>query len=146
MLSFALQVIATFLVSLIAFSALFLVAKHRGYISFVASKSSLPIVVGSIQPPTFHLPVVMISSATDKSEHFVIFDSNGHHFDADIYSNSINAVLGSFESEAGDYNYTKLDAAPSQVTRLLRKIHPTVLANSNERTRAHSPNTLFALA
>lgn len=54
MLSFALQVIATFLVSLIAFSALFLVAKHRGYISFVASKSSLPIVVDSHRTKTNH--------------------------------------------------------------------------------------------
>jgi hypothetical protein len=185
MLSFALQVIATFVVSLIAFSALLLLAKHRGYISFVASKNSQPILTASIQSPAIHPsqvitsateqsedffdfkpidyspadlccelsiqspaihPSLVITSATEKSENFVIFEPHGFHSAAEIYSNSNNALLGSFESEADKCDYIVLDAKPHHATRLLHKLAPTLLPDSNERGRAHSPNTLFALA
>lgn len=147
MLSFVLQILATFVVSLIAFSAVFFVAIRLGYISFRAAKPSV-VDAKSAKSAEGGVPfLVVATSISESSSHPIVINVKGECFDAGVYASASPAFLFSFESEMGKNDYIGFDAKPRHSTVLAQKIITTVLSGVQNRARASSPNTqnLFAI-
>lgn len=145
MLNFALQLLATFAVSLVAFAGVFALAKQKGYIRFASQVEAHSSPTANISDALRKQMILISASSPDLFDSTLCIDTSGRSFDFESSSKAVGWFVD-FESTARDLGYIAMDGVASHQSKLEKIIPPALRTNATPQHKARSPNTLCALA